>query len=58
MGVCGVFILSSHVTSMATCRANADKMVTNSGQPGGLQPCRFPILQSINYLDHNVDALA
>ena len=27
-------------------------MAINSGQPGGLQPCRFPILQSINYFIH------
>ena len=49
----GVYILCSHVTAMATWRAtDADKMATNSGQPGELQPCRFPILQSVNYLDH------
>ena len=39
-------------SSTATWRANADEMVTNSGQPGELQPCRFPLLQSINYLNH------
>ena len=48
-----IFILCSHMTTMAAWRAtNTDKMATNSGQPGELQPCRFPILQSINYLDH------
>ena len=42
----GLFILCSHLTTMATWRAtNADKMASNSGQPGELQPCRFPILQ-------------
>ena len=47
-----VFILCSHVTTMATWKANADKMVMNSGQPRDLKPCRFPILHSINYSDH------
>jgi len=31
---------------------NADKMATYTSQPGELQPCKFPILQTINYLDH------
>jgi len=47
------FTLCNHVITMDTRRpTNADKMVTNSGQPGELQPCKFPILKSINYLDH------
>ena len=45
----GEFIL---LTTTATWRVtNADKAVMTSGQPGASQPCRFPILQSINYLD-------
>ena len=53
MDIAVQFILCSHVTTTATRRAtNADKTVTTSGQPGGLQPCRFPTLQSINDLDH------
>ena len=48
--ISAIFILCSHETTMATWRAtNADKMATNSGQPGELQPCRFPMLQSINH---------
>jgi len=31
---------------------NPDKMATNSGQPVELQPCQFPILQSIYCLLH------
>ena len=34
-----LFILCSQVTTMATWTANADRMVTNTGQPGELQPC-------------------
>jgi len=38
------------MTTMDTWQAtNADKIATNSGQPGELQPCKK--LQSMRYLD-------
>jgi len=46
-----IFILCSHMTTMDSWRAtNADKMATNSGQPGELQPCKFSILKSFSHL--------